>query len=362
MATAFVSSGEVILREFHGDNRKHHHLSSQWFISNNAGKAVGYNMATPRADFDLIRDTPSPQEYRLSSWQQGWLHQQAANDHNGFLRNVTINQLDQMEPPNDKVISTADPANTVKREHDDNTVVNMADLYRDTSSASRRNSSTASVSKRSRKGSRGHNTDKEASEPEEDTKRQKFLERNRIAASKCRQKKKEWTDGLEDRLRHLQAENTYLTSFTATLSEEVLTLKSEMLKHGSCDCHGIRNYLANQALNLAYRHQTHSRQEGSQYAASASLPTCSMSGSPMQLRGSNSAAGFQEMQSGPVSIGSSRSSQAGFDQNDDSSRCNKSKLVVVDGDIDETLQDFSDKDFNSYLTTTGEDANVQAVT
>lgn len=84
----------------------------------------------------------------------------------------------------------------------------------------------------------------------EDDKRNKFLERNRVAASKCRQKKKEWTNGLEARARDLQAEKNDLMLMTKSLNDEVLYLKGELLKHANCGCAHIGNYLAREVQAL----------------------------------------------------------------------------------------------------------------
>ena len=85
----------------------------------------------------------------------------------------------------------------------------------------------------------------------EDAKRSKFLERNRVAASKCRQKKKEWTSNLESRARELQNSKTQLNMMVDSLKQEVLFLKSELLKHSGCGCTKIRDYLSHQSSVLA---------------------------------------------------------------------------------------------------------------
>lgn len=77
----------------------------------------------------------------------------------------------------------------------------------------------------------------------EDYRRSKFLERNRVAASKCRQKKKEWTNNLENRARALQKENNSLHHVVDSCKEEILFLKGEMLKHTNCGCSEIQDYL-----------------------------------------------------------------------------------------------------------------------
>ncbi|KAI9882520.1 MAG: 54S ribosomal protein, mitochondrial [Watsoniomyces obsoletus] len=91
----------------------------------------------------------------------------------------------------------------------------------------------------------------EAMEEGEDSKRSKFLERNRVAASKCRQKKKEWTSQLEIRARALQLQKDQLSLVVASLKNEVLALKGELLQHDSCGCERIRQYLHREADHLA---------------------------------------------------------------------------------------------------------------
>ena len=82
---------------------------------------------------------------------------------------------------------------------------------------------------------------------EGDDKRSQFLERNRVAASKCRQKKKEWTSNLEQKARELQASKTSMALLVSSLREELLYLKGEALRHTTCDCNSVREYLARHA-------------------------------------------------------------------------------------------------------------------
>lgn len=77
----------------------------------------------------------------------------------------------------------------------------------------------------------------------DDQRRSRFLERNRVAASKCRQKKKEWTQNLEHRARDLQRENHSLRLLLDSCKEEILFLKGEMLKHTGCGCENIQESL-----------------------------------------------------------------------------------------------------------------------
>jgi hypothetical protein len=90
--------------------------------------------------------------------------------------------------------------------------------------------------------------DQEGEEGED--KREKFLERNRVAASKCRQKKKAWTNNLEERARELTSQRQMLTTHVAMLRNELLELKCKCLEHTSCDCEQIRAYLKNTVAAL----------------------------------------------------------------------------------------------------------------
>ena len=96
----------------------------------------------------------------------------------------------------------------------------------------------------------------------EDEKRSKFLERNRVAASKCRQKKKEWTNNLEARARELQNNKNQLALMATSLKNEVMFLKGQMLRHTGCGCVQIREYLTHEADSLtSASHFTHKKFE-----------------------------------------------------------------------------------------------------
>ncbi|XP_065883454.1 cyclic AMP-dependent transcription factor ATF-2-like isoform X2 [Dysidea avara] len=69
-------------------------------------------------------------------------------------------------------------------------------------------------------------------EPEE--KRQKFLERNRAAAMRCRQKKKVWVENLEKKSKDLEQTNNQLQNEVTYLRNEVHQLKTILLAHKDC--------------------------------------------------------------------------------------------------------------------------------
>ncbi|KAL8964986.1 MAG: hypothetical protein Q9183_004098 [Haloplaca sp. 2 TL-2023] len=105
--------------------------------------------------------------------------------------------------------------------------------------------------KRARKNGRSTKANRHPLSSAEDVRRNKFLERNRIAASKCRQKKKEWTQNLEARARELHKENSSLRLLVDSLRDEMLFIKGEMVKHSSCGCEPIQDWLKSSANSIA---------------------------------------------------------------------------------------------------------------
>jgi hypothetical protein len=74
--------------------------------------------------------------------------------------------------------------------------------------------------------------------------RERFLERNRQAASRCRQKRKEHTQVLESRFKEESTKHQQLQSEFRCLRMEILGLKNEVLKHAHCTDNHISEYLS----------------------------------------------------------------------------------------------------------------------
>lgn len=73
----------------------------------------------------------------------------------------------------------------------------------------------------------------------DEEKRKSFLERNRVAALKCRQRKKQWLENLQAKVEYFSSENESLNTQVATLREQVLSLKTILLQHKDCPLGGI---------------------------------------------------------------------------------------------------------------------------
>ncbi|QRV76659.1 transcription factor atf1 [Ceratobasidium sp. AG-Ba] len=86
-------------------------------------------------------------------------------------------------------------------------------------------------------GSRGAPKPKKAETEEE--KRKNFLERNRQAALKCRQRKKAWLNQLQAKVEYLTAENDRLTSTLTGMRDEVTRLSAIVVAHRDCGLGGV---------------------------------------------------------------------------------------------------------------------------
>jgi len=78
-------------------------------------------------------------------------------------------------------------------------------------------------------------------------KRARFLERNRVAASKCRKKKKLMNQRLEEKSRLLVQQNRFLSATLSKLRGDVLRLKQLVLMHHDCKHAPIEKYLHQEA-------------------------------------------------------------------------------------------------------------------
>jgi len=84
----------------------------------------------------------------------------------------------------------------------------------------------------------------------EEHKRSKFLERNRIAASKCREKKKQYVSDLEETKIGLETQHAHLQMEFNGLLGEVSGLKHHLMTHAKCNDPNIDRWLNNEATRF----------------------------------------------------------------------------------------------------------------
>ncbi|KAM9838786.1 cyclic AMP-responsive element-binding protein 5-like [Aulostomus maculatus] len=83
-------------------------------------------------------------------------------------------------------------------------------------------------------GGGGGSRRRRTAEQDPDERRQKFLERNRAAATRCRQKRKLWVSSLEKKAEELTHTNLQLQNEVTSLRSEVGQLKQILLTHKDC--------------------------------------------------------------------------------------------------------------------------------
>lgn len=83
-------------------------------------------------------------------------------------------------------------------------------------------------------------------------KKDKYREKNRVAAAKCRAKKKEHTDQLEDTYRTQSAMNSALKQTEKSLRDELSYWRTQALQHTFCNCHPIQEYNMKKAQSMAF--------------------------------------------------------------------------------------------------------------
>jgi len=98
---------------------------------------------------------------------------------------------------------------------------------------------------------RGRKRKAQLSEAKKEEKHRKFLERNRIAASKCRAKKKTEIEHLKENERVLTRENQLLRSVIRQLWNEMRFYKKAIMNHGSCNHADIIDWVERNAESSA---------------------------------------------------------------------------------------------------------------
>jgi ATF/CREB family transcription factor len=92
----------------------------------------------------------------------------------------------------------------------------------------------------------------------DEEKRKNFLERNRVAALKCRQRKKQWLANLQAKVELFSTENDALSATVTQLREEIVNLKTLLLAHKDCpvsQAQGLHGAAMNNFLGSDISHQ-----------------------------------------------------------------------------------------------------------
>ncbi|TGJ75471.1 hypothetical protein E0Z10_g10987 [Xylaria hypoxylon] len=94
----------------------------------------------------------------------------------------------------------------------------------------------------------GKHKAKENVEPQENEgRRSHFLQRNRVAAMKCRKKKKEWVSDLEETKLGLEGQNAQLHMELDGLVDEASHIRAQLMAHANCNDSNIDKWIENEA-------------------------------------------------------------------------------------------------------------------
>lgn len=81
----------------------------------------------------------------------------------------------------------------------------------------------------------------------DDPKALRVRKRNRLAADKCRSRRRQEEDKLKSQHHNLERDHVRLSGAISELKAETYLLKNMLMNHGSCDCRLIQNYLKESA-------------------------------------------------------------------------------------------------------------------
>ncbi|UNI22309.1 hypothetical protein JDV02_008208 [Purpureocillium takamizusanense] len=81
----------------------------------------------------------------------------------------------------------------------------------------------------------------------EDPRALRVREKNRIAADKCRSRRRQEEDKLKSKHEDLEQEHRRLSGALSELMAETYVLKNMLMEHGNCDCRLIQDYLKESA-------------------------------------------------------------------------------------------------------------------
>ncbi|KAM3582325.1 Transcription factor, variant 2 [Umbelopsis sp. WA50703] len=95
-------------------------------------------------------------------------------------------------------------------------------------------SQTSESSHQNTNGNKSRKKSAATKDADDDEKRRNFLERNRQAALKCRQRKKQWLNNLQAKVEYLTNDNEQLQLQANALREEIINLKTLLLAHKDC--------------------------------------------------------------------------------------------------------------------------------
>ena len=218
-------------------------------------------------EFSVEASGMAPQKQNSNEQQGGWWSNGVAGAAPSGQGDIVSSRVDsvaqqygQITPPDSAKLSAetanAEEADAVKRKERARNAANKRHAKSKAKSADEESLTTPGT---------------EVATEEKGERQAHYREKNRIAAAKCRAKKKDHNDNLEEIHRDEASKNKILKAELMGLRNELAQLRTLTLEHGpdSCNCHGIHEYSMRQADLIArgaapqYGGTTHSPHHGS---------------------------------------------------------------------------------------------------
>lgn len=167
------------------------------------------------------------------------------NDQNSQFFMSPIHSLNPDDSPGNTSIATSlsEPGASNKPETLTNTNTNTnTNINTNNNTNTNTTSDTKKKALKTAKSKKGHRRSGVESE-----KKEKVKQRNRVAASKCRQKKKVKVDELKDIESNMEVQHGRLRLEYQRLCKEIGELKSELINHSACNDANIDRWIQNEA-------------------------------------------------------------------------------------------------------------------
>ena len=171
-------------------------------------------------------------------------------------RNQVVEHFGQITPPedDDKPDSYAEPSSRevsdAKRKHEEEDIAKENRTQRARNAANKRHSKSKTARRDSTNDADSDGADSLKGQGKSTNVQR---EKNRLAAAKCRAKKKATSEDMQETHREGSKQNSYLHREMRELRDQKAFLRNSLLQHepGVCQCHAIHRFNFNQAQQLA---------------------------------------------------------------------------------------------------------------
>lgn len=218
---------------------------------------VFQNQSMPNVDPSQVWQSPglTPSGFGAGASRQTQPVQKSALSNIVSSRGQVVEQFGQITPPEeDKSDSFADSlskdASESKRKHEEEDIAKQNRTQRARNAANKRHSKSKTARRDSTNDVESDGTDSVKGQGKSTNVQR---EKNRLAAAKCRAKKKATSEDMQETHREGSQQNSYLHREMRELRDQKAFLRNSLLQHepGVCQCHAIHRFNFAQAQQLA---------------------------------------------------------------------------------------------------------------